>query len=244
MPFARTGPIRRELRAALPERPFTVEFWDGTAIEATTPGGPTFSVRSPRAVAHALRAPGQLGIGRAYVTGDLEVDDIDRVMVAPRGVEAAGDRPQPATAPARRGAGGQRPHPSPVPSAGRASASGRPAHEGARRPLRPPPLRPAAGVLRPLPRRVDDLQLRDLLPRGDDARGGAGAEAGARLHQARPQPGRAICSTSAAAGAASPRTLPSTTASRSSGSRCRSRRPESRGSAPPTPASATGSRSG
>ena len=81
MPLARTGPIRRELRAALPERPFTVKFWDGTTIEASSPGGPTFSVRSPRAVAHALRAPGQLGIGRAYVTGDLEVDDIDLVMV-------------------------------------------------------------------------------------------------------------------------------------------------------------------
>ena len=80
MPLARTGPIRRELRAALPERPFTIEFWDGTRLEATEPAGPTFTVRSPRAVAHALRAPGQLGIGRAYVSGDLEVDDIDRVM--------------------------------------------------------------------------------------------------------------------------------------------------------------------
>ena len=44
--------------------------------------GPTFTVRSPRAVAHALRAPGQLGLGRAYVAGELEVDDIDAVMRA------------------------------------------------------------------------------------------------------------------------------------------------------------------
>ena len=80
MPFARTGPIRRELSEALSERPFAVEFWDGSRIEATDGGGPTFRFRSPRAVAQALRAPGQLGLGRAYVAGELEVDDIDAVI--------------------------------------------------------------------------------------------------------------------------------------------------------------------
>ncbi|MGB3099793.1 MAG: cyclopropane-fatty-acyl-phospholipid synthase family protein, partial [Solirubrobacterales bacterium] len=33
-----------------------------------------------QAVAHALRAPGQLGLGRAYVSGELAVDDIDGVI--------------------------------------------------------------------------------------------------------------------------------------------------------------------
>jgi cyclopropane-fatty-acyl-phospholipid synthase len=80
VPLARTAPIRRELAAALPKRPFAVEFWDGTRLEATEDGGPVFRVRSPRAVAQALRSPGQLGLGRAYVSGDLEVDDIDRVI--------------------------------------------------------------------------------------------------------------------------------------------------------------------
>jgi cyclopropane-fatty-acyl-phospholipid synthase len=82
MPFARTGPLREEVRRALPSRPFAVRFWDGTELPATTAGdgAPTFRVRSPRAVAHALRAPGQLGLGRAYVAGELEVDDIDAVM--------------------------------------------------------------------------------------------------------------------------------------------------------------------
>jgi len=42
--------------------------------------GPTFTVKSPKALAHALRAPGQLGLGRAYVSGELEVDDIDQVI--------------------------------------------------------------------------------------------------------------------------------------------------------------------
>ena len=45
------------------------------------PGGPVFTVRSPAAVAHLLRAPGQLGLGRAYAAGELEADDLDRVIV-------------------------------------------------------------------------------------------------------------------------------------------------------------------
>ncbi len=80
MPLAHTGPLRKELAQAFPQRPFTVEFWDGSRVDSTDGSGPTFSVRSPRAVAHALRSPGQLGIGRAYVSGELEIDDIDLVM--------------------------------------------------------------------------------------------------------------------------------------------------------------------
>ncbi|HEX8688639.1 MAG TPA: cyclopropane-fatty-acyl-phospholipid synthase family protein [Solirubrobacterales bacterium] len=80
MPFATTEPLRREIEARLPERPFTVEFWDGTRLPATDGGGPTFQVRSPRAAAQVLRAPGQLGLGRAYVSGEIEVDDMDAVI--------------------------------------------------------------------------------------------------------------------------------------------------------------------
>jgi cyclopropane-fatty-acyl-phospholipid synthase len=75
-----TEPIRSELQTALPDRPFTVQFWDGTELPSTNGGGPRFSVRSPAAFAHALRAPGQLGLGRAYVSGELEVDDVDAVL--------------------------------------------------------------------------------------------------------------------------------------------------------------------
>ncbi|MDX6667062.1 MAG: cyclopropane-fatty-acyl-phospholipid synthase [Solirubrobacteraceae bacterium] len=71
--------LGRELERSLPDRPFSVDFWDGTRVPATAPG-PTFSVRSPDAVARALRAPGQLGLGRAYVAGELEVDDVDGVV--------------------------------------------------------------------------------------------------------------------------------------------------------------------
>jgi cyclopropane-fatty-acyl-phospholipid synthase len=81
MAFARTGPLRRELERALPERPFAIAFWDGSTLPSSTSDGPTFSVRSPGAIAHALRAPGQLGLGRAYVSGTLAVDDLDAALM-------------------------------------------------------------------------------------------------------------------------------------------------------------------
>jgi len=80
MAFARTEPLRREIEARIPERPFKVEFWDDTRLPSSDGDGPTFFVRSPRAAAHALRAPGQLGLGRAYVSGEIEVDDMDAVI--------------------------------------------------------------------------------------------------------------------------------------------------------------------
>jgi cyclopropane-fatty-acyl-phospholipid synthase len=78
--LARTEPLRQEIERALPSRPFSLDLWDGTSLPATNGGGPTFRVRSPAAVAHALRAPGQLGLGRAYVSGEIDVDDLDAVL--------------------------------------------------------------------------------------------------------------------------------------------------------------------
>jgi cyclopropane-fatty-acyl-phospholipid synthase len=78
--LARTEPLRHELARALPERPFALRIWDGTELPATAPGGPVFTVHSSTAVAHLLRAPGQLGLGRAYAVGELEADDLDRVI--------------------------------------------------------------------------------------------------------------------------------------------------------------------
>ena len=80
MAFARPRFLASELRRTVPERPFDVELWDGTRVPSTDRVGPTFLVRSPAAVAHALRAPGQLGLGRAYVSGTLEVDDLDALI--------------------------------------------------------------------------------------------------------------------------------------------------------------------
>ncbi len=58
-----------------------MRFWDGTVVQATSAGAPTFFVRRPAALSHFLRAPGTLGLGRAYVDGSLEVDDLDGAFI-------------------------------------------------------------------------------------------------------------------------------------------------------------------
>jgi cyclopropane-fatty-acyl-phospholipid synthase len=72
-----SAPLSRQLERLLPSRPFNVSFWDGSAVGATAADAPTFFVRRPSALAHFLRAPGTLGLGRAYVDGSLAVDDLD-----------------------------------------------------------------------------------------------------------------------------------------------------------------------
>src|SRR5512141_2358840 len=76
-----TEPLVKEIERAFPERPFTIELWDGSKVPATNGGGgPTFKARSQNALAYAVAAPGQLGLGRAYVSGEIEIDDMDGVI--------------------------------------------------------------------------------------------------------------------------------------------------------------------
>ncbi|MBN1529589.1 MAG: class I SAM-dependent methyltransferase [Thermoleophilaceae bacterium] len=75
-----TAPLRQELEAVFPDRPFEIELWDGTRVPATTGPRVTFRATSRDAAAHVLRAPGQLGLGRAYVSGALEPDDVDAAL--------------------------------------------------------------------------------------------------------------------------------------------------------------------
>ncbi len=76
-----SNPLSSALRETLPERPFHVRFWDGGVVQATSSGAPTFFVRRPSALSHFLRAPGTLGLGRAYVDGSLDVDDLDGAFI-------------------------------------------------------------------------------------------------------------------------------------------------------------------
>ena len=64
--------------------PVAVTTWDGGRIGP--PDAPaTITVRSPAALARLFKAPGQLGLGRAYVSGDLDVEgDIFAVLDLPR----------------------------------------------------------------------------------------------------------------------------------------------------------------
>ena len=80
MAFARTAPLRHALEDLFPRRPFALRFWDRTELPATDPGAPTFTFSSPLALAHVLRAPGELGLGRAYVAGLIKVDDLDAAL--------------------------------------------------------------------------------------------------------------------------------------------------------------------
>jgi cyclopropane-fatty-acyl-phospholipid synthase len=52
--------------------PVRVRAWDGT--EAGPPGAPVVVLRSPLALRRLLWRPGELGLARAYVTGDLDVE--------------------------------------------------------------------------------------------------------------------------------------------------------------------------
>jgi cyclopropane-fatty-acyl-phospholipid synthase len=76
-----SAPLGRELRRLFPSRPFHVRFWDGVTVAGTVSDAPTFIVRRPSALAHFLRAPGTLGLGRAYTDGSLGVDDLDAAFI-------------------------------------------------------------------------------------------------------------------------------------------------------------------
>jgi cyclopropane-fatty-acyl-phospholipid synthase len=123
------------LRAVLgDDPPVRFEFWDGTALGPSDSPG-VVRVNSPNAVRRILWSPDQLGLGRAYVTGELDIDgDVFQV------IEALRDRVQPnvkfntravlATASAARRLHAIGPPPAPPPE--EASPSRGPRHSKAR----------------------------------------------------------------------------------------------------------------
>lgn len=55
--------------------PVTVGFWDGSSLPlASGAEAPVLRLRSPRALNYLLSAPGELGLSRAWVAGELELD--------------------------------------------------------------------------------------------------------------------------------------------------------------------------
>ena len=57
----------------------TVRFWDGSELPSDGPAAVV--IRDPAAIAHLIRAPGQLGLARAWVDGSLDVDgDLEAVL--------------------------------------------------------------------------------------------------------------------------------------------------------------------
>ena len=74
------GPL---LDALAPNVAVRVELWDGTTAGGS--GGPTVRICSVDALRRLLWAPGELGVGRAYVAGDIDIDgDILEAVAALR----------------------------------------------------------------------------------------------------------------------------------------------------------------
>ncbi len=237
-----TAALRRQIDRALPDRPVTIELWDGTSVPATRPG-PTLTIHSPRALGHLLRAPGELGLGRAYVCGEIDVDDLDGVIALlgrwsppPLGL---GPRLRFGAAVLRAPGWHACPRPPPPSSSPR-----RRRHtQEPRRRGGAPPLQRLERVLRPVPGSDDDLQLRAVRGRGRDARGRPARQARADLSQAGAASPECGCSTSGAVGEASRSTRRASTGPWSGGSRCPSPRPSWPASEPGRPGLPIGSRS-
>jgi cyclopropane-fatty-acyl-phospholipid synthase len=73
--------VERIDRRAPGARDFGLRFWDGSEVPPppTADDEHTLVVRDPVALAYALRQPNELGFGRAWVTGALDVDgDLER----------------------------------------------------------------------------------------------------------------------------------------------------------------------
>jgi cyclopropane-fatty-acyl-phospholipid synthase len=98
--------LRTHSGAGLPVR---LRLWDGS--EAGPAGAPVLIAPSPRAVRRILWRPGELGLARAYISGDLDVDGdltdgLRRVWGAigqkpPRGGVRPGSAPLPGPATVR-----------------------------------------------------------------------------------------------------------------------------------------------
>lgn len=71
-------------RALGPDPPIALEAYDGSRVGPRTAPA-TLLVRSPDAIRRIVAAPGELGLGRAYVAGDLDVEgDIYAALTALR----------------------------------------------------------------------------------------------------------------------------------------------------------------
>jgi len=73
---ARVDPVLRRLAGgALHERPVALRFWDGSELPAASRGeAPTVVIRDPAAAAYLIREPNEVGLGRAWVAGLIDVE--------------------------------------------------------------------------------------------------------------------------------------------------------------------------
>jgi len=75
---------RIDARAAETRR-FAIRFWDGSELPPPAGNGTavTLVVRSPAALARVLREPNEVGLGRAWISGELAVEgDLEQALAA------------------------------------------------------------------------------------------------------------------------------------------------------------------
>ncbi|SEG46229.1 cyclopropane-fatty-acyl-phospholipid synthase [Thermomonospora echinospora] len=82
----------RDAQVAAAELPIRVRAWDGSSIGPDT--APTFVIRHRRALRRMLWKPGEMGLVRAYVAGELDIEgDIFAALGAVQRVMRHGDEP-------------------------------------------------------------------------------------------------------------------------------------------------------
>ncbi|MEV6277873.1 cyclopropane-fatty-acyl-phospholipid synthase family protein [Nocardia sp. NPDC051832] len=69
---ATLAPLLRTALGAQP--PIRFEFWDGSTLVPGSESRGTMRIRSKDALSHLVWAPGELGVARAYVSGELEFE--------------------------------------------------------------------------------------------------------------------------------------------------------------------------
>ena len=65
--------LKRLIDALIGDAAVRIEFWDGSAL-GPDDGVPTLAVRSPETIRRLAWAPDELGLGRAYVAGEIDTD--------------------------------------------------------------------------------------------------------------------------------------------------------------------------
>lgn len=76
--------LRPLVEALIGPPPVRIEFWDGSVL-GPDHGAGRLLVRSPDAIARIVWSPGELGLGRAYVSGDLDfTGDVFELIAALR----------------------------------------------------------------------------------------------------------------------------------------------------------------
>src|ERR687890_801309 len=71
---AALAPLAERIDVKIPGgRPLGLRFWDGSELPGPE-GAPTIVVESPRAIARIVHERSELGFGRAWVAGELDVD--------------------------------------------------------------------------------------------------------------------------------------------------------------------------